>query len=241
MYMAEDDLKIVRIDFIATIGKDGNANDKVCTKKVCLKDENGKIVSNYYYDIDLISKDTYIVLDVATTQNAIKYTDEFDEKSFDLKYGVICLQRDENNKVIPMVEQFVVPKLYDRLDLGNSNTLIGYTNNNHLTYIEFDPESKNYGKQIIPAILNHAFPFDIDYKGFAECSVNDGFWGYLPRNFKPKKMLCASELLTEDQVKHLLSGYSKGSLLHDGEKNKYMDLTGKSPKVLKYIQNKKND
>lgn len=241
MYMMEDDLKIVKSEDIPIIDEDGNVNYKVWTKKVCLRDQNRKIVSNYYYDIDCISKDTYIVLDVATTQNAIEYVGEFDKKSLNLKYGVIRLQRDENDKVIPMAEQFVVPKLYDRLGSGNSNTLIGYTNNNHLTYIEFDPTSENYGKQITPAILKHAVPFDVDYIGFAECSVDDGvdedFYGYLPRNFKPKKTLSSSELLTEKQVKYLLSKFSKRNSLHDSAEAKFTDLTGKSPKTLRYMKN----
>ena len=124
-----------------------------------------------------------------------------------------------------MGEKIVVPILYDEISENNLKSVTAYANN-RLTYIDIDPNSENYGKQLIPVVLEHAVPFSVDYEGFAECSVN-GVVGYLPRNCKPRITLKPLDLLTEEQVEHLLPYFeSSNNALHDSSVNKYCELTG---------------
>ena len=102
----------------------------------------------------------------------------------------------------------------------------------HLTYIDINPNSENYGKQLVPAVLEHAVPFSVDYEGFAECSVC-GTAGYLPRNCQPRTTLSPLDLLTEEQVEYLLADLESSSDdLNESAVNKYSELTGNA-KTLK--------
>lgn len=177
-----------------------------------------------YYSIEHLFDDHYIVCDVAY-DGILSYNAEFDNSKLSFKYGIIVLQRDEQNKIIPMQEKIVVPILYDRISTNNENTVTAYLGK-YLTYIDVNPNSEHYGKQLVPIVLEHAVPFSVDYEGFAECSVN-GVVGYLPRDCKPKDALNPSDLLTEDQVKVLSNG-----TLYSNALTKFEELTG-SPKILK--------
>lgn len=146
------------------------------------------------------------------------------------QFGVIKLQRNEKGEVIPFGEKTIVPIMYDRISENNANSLTAYINGK-LTYIDLDSNSYNYGKQIVPAVLEQATPFDVDYDGFAECSVG-GNTGYLPRNCDPRKHLEESDLLTEEQVQQLL--HNSGTLA-DFAANESSKLTG-STIILKHTK-----
>lgn len=124
-----------------------------------------------------------------------------------------------------MGEKVVVPLLYDRIVENNLKSVTAYVNN-HLTYIDINPNSENYGKQLVPAVLEHAVPFSVDHEEFAECSVC-GTVGYLPHNCQPRTTLSPFDLLTEEQVEYLLSDLESSSdALKESAINKYSELTG---------------
>lgn len=232
-----EELTIVNSKFsIPVVDEMGNVDYDTHIHKSYLQDENGKKVSNSYFYIESIGGDHYIVGDVATSQTGMDYQDEFDNSKVSFKYGIICLQRDEKGNLIPMSEELVVPLVYDRISENNLDTVTAYANNEHLTYIDIDPKSRNYGKQLVPAILEHAVPFSVEYEGFAECSVS-GVTGYLPRNCQPLTKLSPSDLLTEEQVKYLLSYLDMDSNpLHDSSVEKLSKLSG-GAKTLKLTRN----
>lgn len=219
-YIDEDEKNVYYID---------GSNKQNLTLKFGNKNnyKNVPITKDYFY-IEHIFDDHYIVCD-AIYDGLLYYDAEFDNSKLSFKYGIIALQRDDQNKIIPMGEKIVVPILYDKISTNNENTVTAYLNK-HLTYIDMNPNSENYGKQLVPVVLEHAVPFSVDYEGFAECSV-DGVVGYLPRNCKPKDTLEPSDLLTEDQVKVLFN-----KSLYSNALNKFEELTG-NQKVLKMTKN----
>ena len=125
-----------------------------------------------------------------------------------------------------IIELFIIPILYDGISENNFKSVTVY-GNNHLTYIDIDPNSENYRKQLVLVALEHTISFSVDYERFSECSVN-GFVGYLPRNCKPRTTLDPLDLLKEEQVKYLLPYFeSSNNFLHDStvSVNKYCKLT----------------
>lgn len=223
------------------IDEKGNVQYRKGSNKVCLARGEfveyepvlKKMSKDYYYMEPIYGDDLeelYIVSDVVSSQ-LIDIEEEFDNSKLSFKYGIIAIQRDEKGNIIPMAEKLVVPMLYDEISENNDKTVTAKVNG-LLTYIDIDSKSVNYGKQIVPVILEHAVPFSVDYEGFAECSVN-GVVGYLPRNCQPRTTLSPLELLTEEQVKHLLPYLeSSNNALHESSVNKYSELTG-SAKTLK--------
>jgi len=221
---------------VPVIDADGNVTYDTAIQKVYLQDEDGKRISDDYYYIECIGNNHYIVCDITSSQSGMEYQDEFDDSKLAFKYGVICLKKDDNGNVIPMAESIVVPIIYDRISGNNLNTITAYANNDHLTYIDIDPQSQNYGKQLVPVVLEHAVPFSVEYDGFAECSVS-GITGYLPRNCQPLTQISPLDLLTEEQVKCLLSYLDmNNSPLYDSSIEKISKLTGET-KTLKLIRN----
>ncbi len=218
------------------VSEDGNVGKR--NNKVHLE-KNGKVLTRDYWSIIEISDDFYIVCDLNASGCFLDDLNEFYlekeiailKPTMKFKYGVIKLVRDEKGEVIPFNEKTIVPIMYDRITESNEDTLIAYSNGK-MTYLDFDSESSNYGKQIIPAVLDTAVPFDVHYPGFAECSI-DGVVGYIPRNCKPRHNLEASDLLTESQVEFLLDRDENWEAV---TKEKLLDLTG-LPKVLKYTNN----
>lgn len=207
---------------VPVIDKDGNVNYETATHKWCLQDNNGtRISNNYLYIQSMFDDEHYIVGDLVTSQFGMDYQfmfDEFDKRQVFVKYGIICLKKDEEGKVIPMAEKLVVPMIYNEIIRNNLNTAIAYANNGHVTYIDLEKKSRYYGQQLVPAVLDYAEKFSLQYEGFAECSLN-GVIGYLPRNCKPRTQLEETDLLTEEQVQYLLS-------LHDTSLEQLAKLTG---------------
>ena len=217
---------------IPYIDSDGNVSYVDGTNKECLsvKYNDGvslkdKKVSKDYYFIKNISDDHFIVCDVNSSQ-FLQYEEEYDNSKLSFKYGVIAIQRDKKGKIIPMGEKVVVPVLYDEIDGNNLQTITAKVNG-YLTYIDLNPKSENYGKQLVPAILKHAVPFSVPYEGFAECSIND-IVGYMPRACEPRTSLNELELLTEEQVKCILPLLEmENNPMYQSSIAKYGELTGK--------------
>lgn len=230
---------------ISYIDENGNISYIDSSDKICLAREeivDGKKVikklSKDYYSMEPIYeeglKELYIVCnavcDIVYSQ-FLEYLKNFDDLKFSFKYGIIEIQRDEKGNIIPMGEKVVVPLLYDKIVGNNLESVTAYVNN-HLTYIDINPNSDNYGKQLVPAVFEHAVPFSVDYEGFAECSVC-GTAGYLPRNCQPRTTLSPLDLLTEEQVEYLLADLESSSNdLNESAVNKYSELTGNA-KTLK--------
>lgn len=226
---------------IPYIDEKGNVSYINGTNKFCLAveefDECEKVLkklSKDYYSLEPIYGDgleeLYIVCDVISSQ-ILEYEEDFDISKLSFKYGIIAIQRDEKRNIIPMGEKVIVPILYDRITENNLKSVTAYVGD-HLTYIDMNPNSENYGKQLVPATLEHAVPFSTEYEGFAECSVN-GVVGYLPRNCQPRTKLDSFDLLTKEQVEYLLPYLeSSNNPIHDSSINKYCELSG-SVKTLK--------
>lgn len=214
------------------IDEDGNVLKQ--NNKLHLVKDDTQLTRDYWNIIELWD-DQYIVCDLNSSgcylEDINKYTtgSEIEARGSKIKFqfGIIKLQRNKQGEVIPFSEKTIVPVMYDRISISNDDTLIAYINGK-LTYIDFDPESLYYGKQIVPAILEHAVPFSVNYEGFAECSV-EGVTGYLPRNCNPREQLKSSDLLTEEQVRYLLK---KDDNLATTSNDKLSELTG-SVRVLK--------
>lgn len=223
------------------IDNKGNVGYRNGSNKVCIATGEyvdgekvlRKLTKDYYLMEPIYGEgleELYVVCDVVSSQ-LIDVEEEFDNSKLAFKYGIIAIQRDENKNIIPMAEKVVVPMLYDEIYENNDKTVTAKVNN-YLTYIDIDPKSDNYGKQIVPAVLEHAVPFSVDYEGFAECSVA-GVTGYLPRECEPRITLDSLSLLTEEQVKYLLPYLQvSDEALHESSMNKYSELTGTSKSLI---------
>lgn len=182
------------------IGDDGNTHLDFTNKMFFLKDENNHIISKLYYYIIDLGNDHFAVCDIVNTiiQSDLSIGDDYEIKEPKLKWGIIRVNRDKKGKIIPRRESRVVKFLYDRISGNNLKSVTAYSGQK-LTYINLDRTSLYYGQQLVPCLLDHAVPFNVTYKYFAECSI-DGIVGYLPRNCKPRKNLNGYDLLTEEQV-----------------------------------------
>lgn len=172
-------------------------------------------ISEDYTFIDELNDDHYIVGRVVGPYN--RYNPYASPK---LKYGVIRLTRDDAGNIIPLGEKIIVPFVYDGIKSGESNTVISSIATGHsaqFTYIDLDPTSKNYGKQLLPTNLVSASGFDKDYEGFAKCECDDDVVRYIPRNYEPKTNITSNDLLTKEDVE---------SLVNDAPKQKMKKLTG---------------
>lgn len=234
-----NDFEIVKEKVATTIiGEDGNWHCNVDDYKCFLKNENDEIISHQYQCMLYLGNDHFAVCNVMPD---IQYfmdgystddryygiiREEYKVHNTKLKWGVIRVNRNEHGSIIPGAERMVIPYLYDRITENNLKTAIAYSNNK-VTYLDIDRDSKNYGQQIVPCILDHAEPFSTQYERFAKCSIN-GKTGYLPRNCKFKDYIESKELLNAIQA-WLLSKYlnSNDSFILDSETiSKYFILTG---------------
>ncbi len=214
------------------VSDDGNVCES--NHKLHLEKDGIQLTRDYWNIIELWD-DHYVVCDLTASgcdlDDINEYTMEREiealQPTIKFQVGVIKLQRNKKGEVVPFAEKTIVPIMYDRISENNEDSLTAYINGK-LTYIDLNPKSSNYGKQIVPAILEHAVPFNVDYDGFAECSV-DGITGYLPRNCNPREQLKSSDLLTEEQVQYLLQ---KDESLGTSSTDKLSKLTG-SAQVLK--------
>lgn len=214
------------------VGENGNVLKH--NNKLHLAKDDIQLTRDYWNIIELWD-DQYVVCDLNASDCYLDDINEYTTESeiearkpkIKFQFGVIKLQRNKQGEVIPFSEKTIVPIIYDRISTNNEESLTAYSNGK-LTYIDLNPRSLNYGKQIVPAVLEHAVPFSVDYEGFAECSV-EGVTGYLPRNCNPREQLKSSDLLTEEQVRYLLQ---KDDALEASSTDKLLKLTG-SAKVLK--------
>ena len=165
---------------VQEMGTDGNVF--VQNHKVHLEKNNIQLTKDYW-DIVELWDDHYAVCDLSVSNCYLDGLNQYTLKSelealgpkfgpkINFKYGVIRLKRNDKGEVIPFAEKMIVPIVYDRICENNDDSLTAYSNGK-LTYIELDPRSLNYGKQLIPAVLEHAVAFSLKYQGFAECSVD---------------------------------------------------------------------
>ena len=218
----DEELSIPRIDENGNVDRHSNSHYSFLEK-------DGKRISNSYLYIEGVEiPDHYIVAGFTSTQPNIdqdwEYYEGVDKKQLALKYGIICLTRDEHGWILPMQEELVVPYLYDNITNSNLEAVTAYVGEK-LTYVDLAKKSPSYGVQLVPAVLDHAVPFCVPYEGFAECSIN-GIVGYISRAMKPRLSIEGKDLLSEDDVKHL----------HYGEAlDKYIELSG-GAKVKKIIK-----
>lgn len=217
-----EDLEIAQYP-VPIIDQNGNVGYTEYAK-YCLQDKNGKRFSGFYYSMEALDEDHYIVSNMVVVPkmtNPISY-------GWGIKQGIIHLEKDKNGDIVPMEETLVVPEVYDRIISGNSQIIIGEVQNKRFTYIELNPKSENYGKQLVPAILEQAVPFDVNYKDFAECTVA-GVNGYIPRTCQPRRQLNSSDLITKENMK-LLALYSKflANPAYESSMEQLSRLTGKN-------------
>ncbi len=214
---------------VLEVTEDGN----VCENNYKLHlEKDGIQLTRDYWNIIELWDDHFVVCDLNVSGCCLDDINEYTmweleslKPQIKFQFGVIKLQRNKKGEVVPLAEETIVPIIYDSISENNQDSLTAYSNGK-LTYIDLNPKSSNYGKQIVPAVLEHAAPFDVAYDSFAECSV-DGITGYLPRNCTPREQLKGSDLLTEEEVQYLQDNDFKKSLT-----DKISKLTG-SAKVLK--------
>ena len=198
---------------------------------MCLE-SNGNEVTRNYQAMDYLCDDHYAVCDLIITNNTSCYLTEteMEEKTVkaSYKWGVIRVNRDLDGKIIPYMEELVVPYLFAEQIKGNLNTIIGEYNGKYI-YLDLDADSELYKNTITP-LIDYAEPFNVKYNGFAECSIN-GTTGYFPRNCIKRYMLQPKDLLTSQQASSL------SSYLYDGNGNlsidsimAYKNLTGSNPR-----------
>lgn len=233
------DYEIVKEKVLTTkMGADGNWLCNGKNYQCFLKSGDGKMVSCQYQAMLDFGNDHLavcnIVDDVKYPMDGISAIDryydiihgEYEIKKPKLKWGIIRLNRDDNGLIIPMAETLVVPYLYDRISGNNLKSATAYCGNK-LTYLDLDRNSWNYGRQLVPCVLQRAVPFSVEYDGFAECCIN-GIVGFLPRKCQVKKSIEGFELLTEEQTKQLLKYFNseESFLLSDDTISTYFNLTG---------------
>ena len=223
---------------ITKISEDGN---RICDKynEGCfIQNKDGVKVSYGYPCIFYLDDNHFAVCNVVSDVNY--YVDgspneryysivgnEYEISNAIIKWGVIRVSRNIKGDIIPIGEYLVIPYMYDRISGNNLNTATAYSNGK-LTYIDLDINSKNYGKQLVPCILDHAVPFSTQIEGFAECSLEETT-GYLPRNCKPTESIEGSDLLNWKQAQMIskyLNGKIDDSILDFETKDAYFNLTG---------------
>lgn len=219
------------------IGGDGNWHCNDDNFMCFLKNENDEMISHQYQCMLYLGYDHFAVCNVMSD---IQYFmdgysaddryygiihEAYETHNSKLKWGVIRINRNEHGIIIPGAETMVIPYLYDRISENNLKTATAYSNGK-LTYLDIDVDSKNYGQQLVPCILEHAVSFSTQYDGFAECSIN-GKTGYLPRNCEAKEYIEGNELLNDNEAM-LISKYliNEGFVLSAEIISSYFNLTG---------------
>ena len=201
--------------------KDGKKleNMAVGTIRQVLKDENGNIITLPYYSIKRLSRDHYVVLDVADTVNSdeaayyegVPVTNQIPGDSLKLKFGIIRVNRDSRGNIIPFAEEKVFPCICNSIVDGSCETAILENYKGRYHYLELDITSKNYGKPLVLSSLKSAKPFDD--RLFAECSFSGKYYkGYIPRDVSRVEISNNRDLLSSNEVRYL-----------DGEDTKLTD------------------
>lgn len=195
---------ITKTEPIPTIGTDGN---------ITTTESNTYCLAMNVYNADYrISKDYYgikhIIGDFYTVMNyKVMINPPSREKQINQKFGIIKLKRNIHFErgFINENETIIAPIIYDQIYVYDCLYPIIEVNNNY-TYFCIDEQSKNYGKQLLPAVLEAACPFNIKYEGFAECII-DGVTRFIPIDFIATEKITKDDLLTEEEVISLISSY----------------------------------
>lgn len=228
------DFEIVKEKVATTfIGNDGNLHFHKENYRFFLKDEDDEIISHQYYCMIFLGDDHFAICDII---NDIRFSSDYNYYDIvkgdyematpKMKWGVMRLNRNNEGKIIPKGETMIISPMYDRISENNLKTATAF-NCGNLTYLDIDRDSSSYGQQLVPCLLSHAGSFDIEYDGFAQCSIN-GVVRYLPRNCKDKETIEIDDLLTETQAL-CVSKYLNGSddyLLDNKTISAYFNLTG---------------
>lgn len=233
MIEKENELYAEGISDKEVIGIDNKGNiakRRLPVKAVALME---KVLTNYYIYLEWIDIDTYIFGELSFDKYGFDYNDTMAEKEknnkVDYKYGIFKLTRDSKGNVIPGAEKIIVPAIYDSISQNNSKTVTAYANEKEMTYFDYEK-----GIQLLPAKLTQAVPFDVDYNGFAECTIGEDKHGYIARHMIPTRDINEVKLFTKDEVK-VLTKYEKDLALIINANNKYVDVTDKSyDKRVKY-------
>lgn len=187
---------------------EGNVSYHANYFKYFLKSDDERVLSKEYYCMEPLGNDHYAVASLVDMSDVIDYDyyysqSEKNEVKTVLKWAIMRVNRDNKGNVICGYESLVTPYLYDRITTNNLLTATVY-NNYFLTYVDLDPTSENYGKQLVPCILEKAVPFNLTYEGFAECSLSGKTMRYLPRNCRIQDEIYTSSLLSEGDMQLLI-------------------------------------
>lgn len=185
------------------INEKGNIEESTITKYYLSYNDSVKgidsIISKEYLYLEWIDNDTYIFGELSASLPAgWELTGDIDSN---IRYGILRLQRDEKGNIIPKGEKVMVQAIYEDISQNNCKTVTAKT---QYGYTYFDYEK---GFQLVPGILKHAVPFDTEYEGFAECSINENEVGFLPRNAEPVTKVENIILFTEKEVQALTCKY----------------------------------
>ena len=214
------------------LGDDGNVYYQVNDYRVVIKDENNKSVSKSYYDIIDLGNDHFAVCGIKECARCFNETEKIKENSGliapEFKWGVIRINRDSTENIIPKSETKIIPYLYDEIIKDDLNTAIA-RNKSKSTLLDLDVNSESYGKQLIPCVLDYIVPFSRKFEIFTECSI-DGISGFIPRDCKYLNHIDRLDLLTYRQVIRINSYLKTGddSLLDSNTVCTYFNLTGKN-------------
>lgn len=231
--MEKENYNVVQ-EAVATscINRYGNVDFHTNFKFYFLKNDEDEIISHQYYCIEDLGLDHFAVATLMAEADYIDYdyynlAKEQDKKvDAKIKWAIMRVNRNQDGKIIPGAETLVTPYIYDRISSNNLATATVYCEGK-LTYVDIDVNSQNYGKQLVPCILNHTVPFDTEYSNLAECSIEDTV-GYLPRTTIPKEEITKWDLLTVNQAKKVCNLIEKGLSADMDEETamKYKSLTG---------------
>lgn len=166
--------------------------------------EDDKIfkISKDYYFIDDLGDNRFIVADAVSDQSSLEYDSDINDNYLKFRYGVIEMNKEICDGVIPYNEKIVVPLIYNMIYRNNDNTLTVKSDKGLFSYVDMDKSSDNYGKQLLPCILSIAGNFDDNYSFFAECCLN-GKYGYISRKMNPLDSFSEDDLLSEEQVRYI--------------------------------------
>ena len=156
-----------------------------------LVDENNRRLSNYYSGItDLNIPDLYRVTFFFKIQGRIIK-----------RYKVIKLKRDEEGKIIPKVEEFIMKDYCQYIKNGGEKTLlVGY--NGLYTFIDIDSKSPSYTKWLYPLIFNYASTFSLEKEGYAKVNIGTKM-GYIKRTYEPITSINEYDLITEEEIEKI--------------------------------------
>lgn len=181
--------------------------------------------SNSYFGIKYLGNDHYIVIDIHSKQSSDDTESILYNRKFELKFGIIKITREHNKSIVNKGEKIIAPIVYDRIYVYDDLYPIMEVNGKY-TYFCLDQNNPNYGKQLVPAILEAACPFNIKYPGFAECTIQ-GEQRFLPINFIAAEAITKDDLLTEDEIIYLINSYEKFNKLQRTTKSAIPQLVGR--------------